>query len=396
MSRLKQLRPLPLWTFSPSIILRASLLLGFGLLFYPLAVLATPAQAAIGSYQEDKTSNDYCLACHQEKGLTLPLGNDSLPITINPTAFGLSVHAEEDVACVDCHADIREYPHPAVEEKSAREYALSFAESCKECHEDQYEESPDSVHTKALNEGDENAPLCVSCHNPHTQGRLIGQESGELTISARVHIPETCAQCHIEKYDQYEDSVHGKALTEEGNRDVPTCTECHGVHGGIVDPTTPLFRNTSPALCADCHDDPEIMDKYDISTEVLETYVADFHGTNVKLFSEQFPDGVTNKAVCFDCHGVHDIAKVNDPVRGITLRANILEKCQRCHTDATENFPGAWLGHTYASPTHHPIAYYVSLFYKIFIPAVIGGMVFFILTDIYRRRVNRSKGVKRP
>lgn len=388
MRRLKHFRPPPLWTFS--------LILGFGLLLYASAASSTPAQAATGYSQEDKTSNDFCLGCHQQQGIALALGSESLPVTINPTAFGQSVHAEEDVACVDCHANISAYPHPEVTETSVRSFSLSLAESCKECHEDQYESTPDSVHTKELNEGNENAPLCVDCHNPHTQGRVIGQESGKLTISARLHIPETCAQCHRDKYDQYKDSVHGKALTEEGNLDVPTCTECHGVHGGITDPTTPLFRNTSPLLCANCHDDPKIMDKYDISTDVLETYVADFHGTSVHLFSEQFPNEVTNKAVCFDCHGVHDIAKVDDPVKGIVLRENILEKCQRCHPDATENFTGAWLGHEYASTTHQPIAYYVSLFYKIFIPLVIGGMIFFIITDVYRRRINRAKGVKRP
>lgn len=382
----EQLRPPPLWTFC--------LLPGLGLLLFALAAPATPAQAAPIPYQEDKTSDDFCLACHQGDGILLTLGSETLPVTINPIEFGLSVHQEEDVACVDCHSNISDYPHPEVTETSVRSFSLSFAESCKECHEDQYEAAPDSVHTNALNEGKENAPLCVNCHNPHTQGRIIGRESGELTISARLHIPLTCEQCHSENYEKYKESVHGKALTEEGNLDVPTCTECHGVHGGILDPTTPLFRNASPALCADCHDNPEIMDKYDISTDVLETYLEDYHGTNVKLFSEQYPNGVTNRAVCFDCHGVHDIAKVNDPVRGIANKEILLEKCQRCHPDATENFTGAWLGHKRPTASHQSIAYYVSLFYKIFIPAVIGGMIFFVITDIYRRRVNRAKGVK--
>ena len=49
------------------------------------------------------------------------------------------------------------------------------------------------------------------------------------------------------------------------------------------------------------------MQKYGISTEVFNTYVADFHGTTVTLFERQHPDQPTNKAVCTDCHGVHDI-----------------------------------------------------------------------------------------
>jgi len=384
--RLKiQPSPPPLWT--------ASLLLGLGLFFFALSSPATPAQAAPIKFQDDKTSNDFCLACHQQEGIALTLGSESLPVTINPIRFGLSVHAEEGIACVDCHANISDYPHPNVQEKSIRDFSLVYNETCKECHEDQYLKAQDSVHQTAVNEGKENAPLCSNCHNPHTQTRVIGRESKQLTIAARLHIPQTCAQCHSDKYEQYKASVHGKALTEEGNRDVPTCTDCHGVHK-ISDPTTASFRNSTPALCANCHTDPKIMDKYGISTKVLDTYVADFHGTTVKLFAEQFPDQPTNKAVCTDCHGVHDISRVDNPQTGIALRENLLVKCQRCHPDATANFPGAWLSHYEPSPQHSPIVYYVNLFYKIFIPTVIGGMVFFILTDIYRRFVNRTKGVK--
>jgi predicted CXXCH cytochrome family protein len=381
----KQFSPPPLWT--------VGLLLVLGLLFLALTSLATPTQAASFKYQGDKPPNDFCLACHQAAGITLTLGSDSLPVTINPTLFGLSVHAEEGIACVDCHTNISAYPHPDVPEKSIREFSLALNGSCKDCHEEQYLNVQDSVHQKAINEGKENAPLCSDCHNPHTQGRVIGKESKQLTIAARLHIPETCAQCHRDKYDQYKASVHGKALTEEGNLDVPTCTDCHGVHQ-IRDPRTASFRNSTPALCADCHTNPKIMDKYGISTKVLDTYVADFHGTTVKLFAEQFPDQPTNKAVCTDCHGVHDISRVDNPQTGIAIRENLLVKCQRCHPNATANFPGAWLNHYEPSPQRFPIVYYVKLFYKIFIPTVIGGMIFFIITDIYRRTRNRVKGVK--
>ncbi len=370
-----------------------SLILGLGLLIYALSAYTTPAQAAAQPLQ-DKTSNDFCLACHQGDDISLTLGSESLPVTINPIQFGLSVHAEEEIACVDCHTNISDYPHPDVKEKSVRSFSLSFSETCKDCHEDQYISAPDSVHEKAFSTGDENSPLCADCHNPHTQARIIGKESKELTIGARVHVPQTCEKCHSENYETYKNSVHGNALTEEGNVDVPTCTDCHGVHNDIKDPTTATFRNNTPELCANCHDNAEIMNKYGISTNVLETYVADFHGTNVKLFGDQSPDETTNKAVCTDCHGVHDIAKVNNAETGIALRENLLIKCQRCHPDATANFPDAWMSHYEPSPQHYPIVFYVNLFYKIMIPGIIGGMIFFIITDIYRRMVNRKKGAK--
>jgi len=369
------------------------LFFGLGLLIFALTSFTTPAQAAPNQFQGDQPTNDFCLACHQQEGVELTLGNESLPVTINPTEFGLSVHNEKDIKCVDCHTNISEYPHPEVQENTARDFSQNLNVSCKECHEEQYSSAQDGVHQKAISAENENAPLCSDCHNPHTQTRVIGTESGELTIAARLHIPQTCAECHADKYEQYKASVHGKALTEEGNLDVPTCTDCHGVHN-IEDPTTAAFRNNTPALCADCHDNAEIMDKYGISTNVLETYVADFHGTNVKLFGEQTPNETTNKAVCTDCHGTHDISKVDNAETGIALRENLLVKCQVCHPDATANFPGAWMSHYEPSPEHNPIVFYVNLFYQIMIPGIIGGMIFFIITDIYRRRINRAKGVK--
>ncbi|MBL8077868.1 MAG: cytochrome c3 family protein [Anaerolineales bacterium] len=380
MHQRNQIRPPRIWT--------VLLFLGVGLFIFALAVFASPAQAA-PSYQGDKPGNDFCLACHQEEGKTLTLGSEELPVTINPTQFGLSVHSEEGIACVDCHTNISDYPHPDVKEKSTRAFSLAYSETCKDCHEDQYSKTHDSVHQAAMDAGNENAPICSDCHNPHTQTRLIGQESGLLTISARRDVPATCAKCHTETYDTYKNSVHGSALAD-GNTDVPTCTDCHGVHN-ISDPTTASFRNNTPALCSDCHDNPEIMDKYGISTKVTETYVADFHGTTVTLFEKEFPGQETNKAVCTDCHGVHDIARVDNPETGIALRENLLIKCQRCHPDATANFSDAWMSHYEPSPEHNPLVYYVNLFYMFFIPAVLGGMIFFILTDIYRRIVNNSK-----
>lgn len=368
------------------------LLFGLGLIAFVFASLPTLVRAAPAP-QQDRPPNNFCLACHQQQGLEKKLGSELLTVTINPTQFGRSVHAQENLLCVDCHTDISDYPHPTVRANSIRAYSLERVAACRECHEDKFEKIQDSVHQAAFDAGNQEAPVCTDCHDPHTQPRLIGQASGQLTLAARQFVPQTCAQCHVEVYDQYKESVHGKALTEEGNTDVPTCVDCHGVHD-IHDPTTASFHNSTPGLCARCHSDAEIMDKYGISTNVLDTYVADFHGKTVKLFEEQFPDQPTNKAVCTDCHGIHNIAKTSNPETGIAMQENLLIQCQRCHPGATANFPAAWMSHYEPSPEHYPIVYYVNLFYRIFIPTVLGGMTFFVLTDIYRRIVNRLKGRK--
>jgi nitrate/TMAO reductase-like tetraheme cytochrome c subunit len=298
----------------------------------------------------------------------------------------------EEIACVDCHSNITSFPHPEVTASSPRDFSLEMYPICQQCHVEQYQKVLDSVHQTGLAAGNINAAVCTDCHNPHTQTRLTDKDSGKLLANARLHIPETCAKCHSKIYDTYKNSVHGSALTQEGNPFVPTCIDCHGVHN-IQDPTTNSFRNSTPYLCAECHTNQGIMNQYDISTNVLNTYVADFHGTTVKVFDETYPDQPTNKPVCTDCHGIHDIVKVDDPGAGIHLKNNLLVKCQQCHPDATtETFTSAWMSHYEPSPETWPLVYYVNLFYKFFIPAVLGGMIVFVLSDIYRRFIARGKG----
>jgi hypothetical protein len=149
-------------------------------------------------------------------------------------------------------------------------------------------------------------------------------------------------------------------------------------------------------MCGKCHTNPAIMDKYGISTNVLNTYVADFHGTTVTLFEKQSPDQITNKPVCFDCHGVHNIAATNDPQRGLQVKANLLKACQKCHPDVTtETFTDAWLSHYIPSVEKYPIVYYVNLFYKFFIPAVLIPMAALVVMDFGRMLINRFRKPRR-
>jgi predicted CXXCH cytochrome family protein len=289
---------------------------------------------------------------------------------------------------VDCHTNITGFPHPEVTASSRRDFTMELYPTCQECHLEQYEKTLDSVHQRAIAAGNTNAAVCTDCHNPHTQPRLTDESTGELLPEAHVAVPQTCAQCHSTIYETYSDSVHGTAL-QDGNQDVPTCINCHGVHN-IGDPTSNSFRNSVPALCADCHTDETLMKQYGLSTNVLSTYVADFHGTTVKMFEESYPDQPTNKPVCTDCHGVHDILKVDNPDAGIAYKRNLLGKCQQCHPDATTaSFTDSWLSHYEPSPTVFPLVFFVNLFYKIFIPLVLGGMILFVLTDVYRRFIVR-------
>ena len=364
------------------------IVLGVFLLLVVMVLSATPAEAAPPP-QGDQPTDEDCLACHQQEGMTAEIGGEPISVTIDPGAFEASVHGTESIACVDCHTNITGFPHPQVIAASPRDFSLQLYPTCQQCHVEQYANTLDSVHQRAFAAGNKDAAVCTDCHNPHTQTRLTDETTGELLADARVEIPLTCAQCHSTIYETYRQSVHGSALTEEGNQDVPTCIDCHGVHN-IGDPNTNSFRNSTPFLCATCHTNETLMQPYGLSTNVLHTYVADFHGTTVKMFEENFPDQPTNAPVCTDCHGVHDILRVGDPQAGIRFKDNLLVKCQQCHPDATTNsFTDAWLSHYEPSPTAWPLVFFVNLFYSIFIPLVLGGMILFVLTDIYRRFIAR-------
>lgn len=342
-----------------------------------------PEQLSIG--------DDVCLSCHGQPGLTMELEDSSTyDLSVFPEDHASSIHGTLGYACVQCHSRVGNYPHPTWNAPNAREATIQLNVVCQRCHAYQVEKANDSVHARSLQSGNRQAAVCSDCHGSHTVQRLNDPKTNHLTPEARLWIPTTCARCHSEIYNKYRESVHGSALIGQGNPDVPTCIDCHGVHN-IEDPTTATFRLQSPQICAGCHTNPKIMNKYGISTQVLNTYVADFHGTTVTLFEQKTPDSQVNVPVCYDCHGVHDIVAVNDPQKGLSVQQNLLARCQECHPDAAANFPTAWLSHYIPSPEKNPLVYYVDLFYKIFIPAVLIPMALLAVMDFGRATYNRYR-----
>lgn len=361
----------------------------------------SPARVSAEGLNEPGVSNEYCLSCHAKPNQTRTLPNGELQyISIDPAGYNASVHGDGEYACVQCHTTIRTFPHPESTAQDLREVTLQNYTTCKECHAGNYDQTLDSVHQTALEQGERNAAVCTDCHNPHYQKRLTNPSTGELWPNARLSVPQTCARCHSTIYDQYKQTVHGTALLGSpeqlgGNPDVPTCIDCHGVHN-VPDPTTAQFRLDSPETCSKCHTDSALMEPYGLSTDVLNTYLADFHGTTVTLFERQSPNQLTNKPVCFDCHGIHDIRSVDDPEKGLHLKQNLLVTCQKCHPEATIDFPDSWLSHYVPSADKNPLVYFVDVFYQFFIPAVVGFMAVFVLADAGRRIYRRVKGEAVP
>ena len=331
---------------------------------------------------EGPAENDQCLTCHSNPDLIVEFPDgEIISGYISRTKYDNSVHSRQEMTCGGCHPNHGLYPHPDLMATDSRSYTFALNETCLECHPEQAEEVQDSNHAQALAEGNTEAAVCVDCHGAHDTISLY---------EARVEIAVTCRQCHSTIYDDYYHSVHGKALREENNQDVPTCVDCHGVHT-MEDPRTVKFRLFSPQLCGSCHADEALMARYDISTDVFNTYVADFHGTTVTLFEKQSPDAPANKAVCYDCHGAHAILSMDDPEGIAASKENLLKSCQKCHPDATANFPDSWTSHFPSTFEKQPLVTSVNLFYLLLIPGTIGFMVLFVATDVGRTIINRGK-----
>ncbi|MBK8027083.1 MAG: cytochrome c3 family protein [Chloroflexi bacterium] len=342
----------------------------------PVAPEATPET---GEAEVDESSDAYCLLCHTKPDQVWNLpGGESLSVTIDPSILAGSVHgaasSEGPLACAECHPNFR-YPHPLSLSQTVRDFQVERYAICRDCHEEQYTRAQDSVHGAFLRAGHLEAATCVDCHGGHDI---------QTPDEPRQRISLTCGNCHGVIFETYRTSIHGSALMGENNADVPTCIDCHGVHD-IGDPTSASFRVSSPELCATCHADAELMDKYDINTHVFDSYLTEFHGTTVALFNAEEPERATNKAVCFDCHGVHNIQAVDSEAGTSSIRENLLTTCRQCHPDAGADFDSAWIGHYPATADTHPVFFTVNRLYDVLIPAAFGLVAIVMGTDLFRR-----------
>lgn len=356
------------------------------------SIFDAPAGDVISYKGEGPPDTQYCLGCHANPyvQLVLPSG-EAISVTVDETEYMESVHGQHGTKgyrCIRCHTGMNQYPHEEVSATTARELVIDYSTSCTRCHPDKYDETLDGVHFSLLASGNSDAAVCGDCHTGHAVARLTDRVTGAPLPDSSQTSVEMCTNCHSEIYETFAASVHGSALLE-GNPDVPTCTDCHGVHD-TEGPSAASFRLFSPQTCAECHADETLMAEYDISTNVFDTYVADFHGTTVTIFQNTAPDQAVNSPVCVDCHGVHDIMAV-DSENSRVLKDNLMGTCQRCHPDAQADFPDAWLSHYEPSFDRTPLVALADTIYSLLIPTVVGGLGMFVVTDVYRRRANRRK-----
>ena len=269
--------------------------------------------------------------------------------------------------CVGCHV---------------RSKAVTSMETPTATFISSYEES---VHGRAVARGDGRAPSCVDCHGAHDE--RFGFDAASFVNKRRVH--EVCARCHAKEEHQFELSVHGAAL-RHGNKDAPSCTDCHGEHRILSpkDPSSPVAAaNVSNRVCTPCHSSLRVTEKWNLPRDRGQTFADSYHGLASR-------GGVVEVANCASCHGTHDILPSSDPGSRIAA-ANLARTCgaQGCHPGANARFASGKV-HVVATVKEQPLLFWIGTIYIVLIVGVIGGMLLHNLLD-FARKSRRQMQIRR-
>lgn len=347
----------------------------------PLCTDCHTAHAVAGISGGRLTANEtqYCLSCHQHHmKLQFKDGSD---MALDVDRSDLTASAHSKLGCSDCHYGFSSEEHPQRKFRTRRDYSIASAEICQRCHFDKYTQTMESIHHSKQSQGDLRTPICTDCHGSHAAAYVRDEKNFSVS---------RCRKCHPDIYDTYARSVHGKALFNEQNKDVPVCIDCHKVHN-IKNPLTLEFHERIPDMCSNCHANKAVVGKYGLSTDVVKTYLSDFHGMTLGLYKKQreaLSKPARPIAVCTDCHGIHNISSTRDTPAAV-VKENLLKRCQKCHHDATEKFQDAWLSHYKPSLSRTPLVFLVDMAYRIFLPVLLLGLFLQIFLHIWRYAVNR-------
>jgi len=225
---------------------------------------------------------------------------------------------------------------------------------------------------------------CNTCHSsdPHA----------EQTPLNKLSLAQKCGTCHEYEYQLHLQSVHGQQLAM-GNPDVATCVDCHSTdktpHSVIrvLEYTAPAYRKNIAQTCGECHGSEELMARYGIVEQVYETYMRSFHGKAMQLGTYEMSQ--LDKATCTNCHGTHDIRRVDDPSSPAAGIENLAKTCEQCHPGAGVKFASTFLGHKEASPQVSPGVFYTERFFTVFTSSVVGLGIFLMAIASIRWGIRR-------
>jgi hypothetical protein len=316
-----------------------------------------------------------CEGCHSQPHAWRLKSGEKIELQVDRKALRRSVH--RGLSCRNCHQGYSSQHHPALPRTSRRQRTRAMNTACRQCHHQVYDLTREGVHQNVAERHPERRPVCSDCHGAHD---VIPAAQAPARGARR------CRSCHEKVFSTYANSVHGAALTEHENADVPTCADCHRAHD-IRNPGIDRYRSHIPQLCGNCHSDRKRMARYDLSPNVVQSYLDDFHGVTLSFYAKE-DRSVRKIAVCVDCHGVHDIQSTRGAHRK-AIKQRLLERCRGCHPNATAAFPDAWVSHWIPGPKRASIVYWIQWFYWIVIPLMLIGLGLQVLLHFWRYVVRR-------
>lgn len=285
--------------------------------------------------------SEECLACHDDKTLTMNVNGKKKSIFVDGAMFKKSSHGGSD--CKDCHEGYNpeEIPH------SSKKVDIK----CQSCH-DKFPPIDKSVHAK--ND-------CSSCHNPHYQKPAKEMKANQTDECLKCHnnknvkdyntsihskknvgcngchngghevkkiskseISSSCGKCHGKHQTDFNNSIH-QTVMRDGNKNTPTCVDCHGAHKIIASKLS-----IESGACLKCHLDEKLFPGEERgSAKFVAKYKTSIHSSIQK-------DG-KQAAGCVDCHGDHMIESTTDPSKS-TVKARMMETCGKCHAKEVDHY----------------------------------------------------------
>jgi hypothetical protein len=328
------------------------LLLVFALL---LVMVNSRAEAA---------DEDNCLMCHKYRFLgRIDEKGNKINYNVDPRIYDETVH--RTISCRECHTYIKKIPHaPVTEQVNCGNLCHVITPFSKQrfSHQKIIEIFNTSIHAPKPDDSPEQLaakPTCKFCHlNPMY---TLPKHAFPYDVSLR-----RCLNCHQKK---------GVTLAYK-----------HITHR--IRRKTSRSSQQIVALCAKCHADKELMERFKLSQEALtavQTYKRSIHGESVTLGSQETAD-------CISCHAsnkLHDIYKKEDR-RATIFSKNIDRTCRQCHQQTNRWFVEIAV---HPAPEHeeNPIVYFISLSLSFAMYGTVFGLVGLMLLETYGRK---TRGIK--
>jgi cytochrome b subunit of formate dehydrogenase len=248
---------------------------------------------------------DTCKLCHVEGPVRADLFEKS------PHGF---------LGCTACHMGIRE----GHETKKGK----IVTTPCVSCHGDVPGPGPKGVHMEWNPDGTPTTASCLQCHsNLHTKPKQV-----------------SCGTCHADAVKSLEGSVHWKP-GPGGKPHRVECIDCHRNFHHYQPPDerdSPLSRENVYKVCAPCHNDPNKPAFNPITGDTFVPVQSYLHSVHGQKLGE-----VPGVATCTDCHGHHNVHRLDDPASRLS-REHIIGTCGKCHQGIEIQYSNGMHGRTLA------------------------------------------------